>query len=77
MEALRWELKLLLLKQDLFNLKFFDSCIVLDAHLLPLEIGCASMRSRPLLAATQILGDKSLFAFADGGNKDCQEKRIS
>jgi hypothetical protein len=35
--------KFLLLKQALFNLKFFDSCIVLDADLLLPEIGCTSM----------------------------------
>jgi hypothetical protein len=40
-----WASKLLLLKQVLFNLKFPDSCIVLDAYLLLLETGCASMQS--------------------------------
>ncbi len=51
--------------------------MVLDAYLLLLETGCASMQSGNLSAIAQNLGDKSLFAFTDGGNKDCRENRIS
>jgi hypothetical protein len=69
--------KFLLLKQALVNIKFLDSCMVLDAYLLLLETGCASMQSGNLSAITQNLGDKSSFAFTDGGNKDCRENRIS